>query len=230
MKLRDCRIVLILLLLVAGVPAAAQKLSPKLDRSRTMVPPEEPPPPYPPLTGAVADSVRAAMSAYEDAVLARDGRVAGQHVTRASHAYYARFREMALGAPEAVLRAAPLLDRLTILMIRHRIPADQLRKLSGDSVFPYMIENGWVRGSRGSTTVKEVYGSGARAAIRSNGEMYFLREDGAWRLDLVHTAAVAANGVFRGLEGRMTEDEFLLFTLEHSTGRKPGPEIWQPLP
>ncbi|HEX8275338.1 MAG TPA: hypothetical protein VF615_22080 [Longimicrobiaceae bacterium] len=249
MHLRSCAVAAAAcaLLLAAGPePAPAQK-SPNpagAQKSRNpagrppqvmMIPPEEPPPPYPPLDGAEAEAVRAAMYGYKTAVVRRDGAAAARLVTRRSRDYFARMRDMAVFAPEAQVRAAPPMDRLVILTLRHRVPADELRALTGDAVFAYTIDHGWV----GSDAARrppgriegEVFGEGDRAILREGfQDTQFVREDGAWRWDMLRLFEEAGAPKVPGGPGGMTEDEFLISTLETSSGRKVSPSVWQPLP
>ena len=208
---------LVLLALCFAAPAAAQ--------------PDEPPPPYPPLAGPDADAIRATVRDYQAAVLRRDGPAAGRLVGRESRGYYARMRDMAVSAPEAQVRAAPLMDRMTILMFRHRVPADQLRTLGGDAAFEHTISDGWVTGMDGDdiTARAAIYGQGDRAVIRYDGDMHLVREEGAWRLDMMPIILAASEEFAQGMDSA-EQDEFLLFVMKQSNGRDPSPDIWQPLP
>jgi hypothetical protein len=208
------------LVLMCGAPAAAQKTRPAT-------------PPGPRLEGPVADSVRGVLQAYVDAVSRQDGEAAARLVTRATRDHYARMRDMAVSAPEARVRAMPLMDRMYILMMRHLIPIDELRVLAGDAVFAYTITHGWL-GSDAQTLppgASEVYGEGDRAVLRMGPEdVQLMREDGAWRWDMMPLIQ-AASAEFAPEPGTgMTEDDLLMQVLEYSNGRRPSRDIWQPLP
>jgi hypothetical protein len=208
--------VLALLVLACGAPAAAQPA---------------PQAPYPPLPEAEADAVRQVLREYVDAVARGDGEAAARLVTRGTRGYYARMRDMAVSAPEAEVRAMPLMERFSILMMRHFIPPDDLRALTGDAVFAYTIAHGWLgeEGARMPPEPLEVYGEGGRAVIRAgDSDLPFVREDGAWRWDML--AVIQAAGASLAPEPGMTEDEFVIAVLEGSSGRKVPPTIWQPLP
>jgi hypothetical protein len=109
-------------------------------------------------------------------------------VTRATRAYYAEMRDLAMTAPEARVRALPLMDRVSVLMYRHRVPAGVLRTLTGDAAFAYTISEGWVdRTARWEPPATlEVFGSGDRAVVRDGGTIaHFVREEGAWPWDMM---------------------------------------------
>jgi hypothetical protein len=212
--------VLALLVLVCGAPAAAQ-------------PPAEAPP-YPPLRGAEADAVLGVLRQYVDAVSRGDGEAAARLVTRGTRGYYARMRDMAVAAPEAEVRAAPLMDRLSILMMRHLIPPGDLRALTGDAVFAYTVAHGWLGEDAGRMPPGplEVYGEAGRAIIRmeDGSATHFVREDGAWRWDMLPDIQAASTSLAPDPADGLTEDEFVILVLEAGSGREVSPTIWQPLP
>lgn len=206
------------LCLAHGAPAAAQ---PGQD------------PPYPPLAGAEAEAVRAVVREYQQAAARRDGAATARLVTRDTRGYYARMRDMAVSAPEAQVRALPLMERMMVLMYRHRVPAGELRALPASSAFAYTIDAGWVSGDADGdmASLGEIYGEGDRAVLRLGGEdIPFLREDGVWRWDMMPMLLAASEEFAPDPASGMTEDEFLLFVLKYSDGRDPSPDIWQPLP
>lgn len=187
-----------------------------------------------PLPQAEADAVRAAARDYIAAAHGRDGAAAARLVSRETRAHYARLARLAVSAPEAQVRAAPLMERLMILMYRHRVPAADLRGLAGDAAFAYTIDEGWVSGDAdGGPDVSQVpvYGKDDHAVL-GDGEaaVYFIREDGAWRWDMMPTVRAASATLAPPPDSGMTEDEFVMFVLKYSSGRDPSPDIWRPLP
>jgi hypothetical protein len=60
-----------------------------------------------------AADVRACFDAYKKAILAQDGKAAGELVDSRTLAYYGRMRDAALKTPAAEVRKLPMLDRLT---------------------------------------------------------------------------------------------------------------------
>lgn len=216
------------LALLYGAPGAAQKVPPG-----QAPPPAPEPPSYPLLAEPDAEAIRTVVREYQRAADRRDGAAAARLVTRGTRGYYGRMRDMAVAAPEAEVRAAPLMDRFTILLYRHRVPAAELRALPADSAFAYTISAGWVDGDADDDVASqgEVVGAGDRAILRIEGEeIYFLREDGVWRWDMMPALLAASEAFAPDPESGMTEDEFVIFVLEQSTGQTVSPRIWQPLP
>jgi hypothetical protein len=119
------------------------------------------------------------------------------------------------------------------------VPAAELRALTGDAAFAYTIDEGWV-----SEDAEEdpdlsgfkVYGKNDHAVLWDEEDLedeevvYFLREDGAWRWDMMPTIRAASAALVPDPDSGVTEDEFMLFIVKHSNGRDPSPTIWQPLP
>jgi hypothetical protein len=209
------------LVLAYAAPAPAQDT----------IPPEDFAAAYPPLPQAEADAVRAVARDYIAAAHRRDGAAAARLVSRETRAYYTGLAQLAVSAPEARVRAAPLVERVMILMFRHRVPAGELRTLAGDAVFAYTVDNGWVTVDVEDPilTGTQAYGTRDRAVLRDRGEdVHFLREDGGWRWDMMPTIQAASTEL--AANAGMTEDEFVLFVLKYSDGRDPSPDIWQPLP
>lgn len=180
------------------------------------------------IQGPVADSVRAVLRGYLGTAQRADGPAAARMVTRGTRDFYARMRDLAVSAPEAVVREQPLMDRMTILMMRHRIPAAELRALEGDAVFAYTVSNGWVGGAGDIPEPSEIFGEGDRAmALVGALTLDFVREDGEWRWDMLPMLRMASEQM--APEG-VSEDEFLMLVLRYSNGREPTPAVWQPLP
>ena len=225
--LRNASIALLAPLLVAALAAPC--------RAQTdTVAPEEPgiPPGFTALSGVEAQSVRAALQGYAAAVRRRDGSAAAQAVSRATRAYYAQMRDLAMTAPEAQVRALPLMDRISVLMYRHRVPAGVLRTLTGDAAFAHTVSEGWVaRTATGQwSATAPVFGNGDRAIVRDGGlDVQMVREEGAWRWDMMPFIRAASTQFTQNLPAGMTENDFVLLVLSTSTGRPASPSVWQPV-
>jgi hypothetical protein len=212
------------LVLAHAAPAAAQPPG--------STDPQAAEPAYPPLTGPDAEAVRDVVRQYQAAIERRDGAAAARLVSRDTRAYYSRLLGMAVSATEEQVRAAPLMDRVTILLYRHRTPAGELRALAPDQAFAHTISAGWVTATDGEELASrsEAFGEGDRAILRYDGDTHFVREEGAWRWDMMPLIQAATAEMEQGMSSREEQDEFLMFVLKQSDGRDPSPDIWQPLP
>lgn len=211
------------LVLAFAAPASAQDTIPGEDFSG-----------YPLLPKVEAEAVRAVARDYIAAARQRDGTAAARLVSRETREYYARMAAMAVSAPEAQVRAAPLMERIMILMYRHRVPAGELRSLAGDAAFAYTIDQGWV--SKDAEEDPDLSGvdvfGGADHAIMGEGPetIFFVKEDGGWRWDMMRTIQAASTSLAPPPGSGMTEDDFVMYILKYSNGRDPSPRIWRPLP
>ncbi|HKP76191.1 MAG TPA: hypothetical protein VJT67_11750 [Longimicrobiaceae bacterium] len=198
------------------------------------LPPEEPglPPGYVRLASAQSDSVLAVLRGYLDAIHRHDGAAATQAVTRGTRAYYAQMRDLALTAPEAKVRSLPLMDRLSVLMYRHRVAPEVLRTLTGDAAFAHTISDGWVdrTARQGSFPTLEVYANGDQALLRDGAlQIRMVREDGAWRWDMMPMIRSASAEFAGSIPAGMKEDEFIFLVLSNSNGLPVSPSVWQPV-
>jgi len=193
------------------------------------LPPEEPGPPpgFTAMPAAGADSVRAVLRGYLEAVRSHDGTAAARLVTRGTRAYYAQMRDLAMTASEAKVRDLALIDRLSVLMLRHRVPPDVLRTLTGDSVFAYTISDGWVQAPAADPPAPTlVFANGDRAMMKLEGLfLQMQREEGAWRWDML---PVIRSDAMRVPDG-MKEEDFISLVLQTSNGRPMTPSVWQPV-
>ena len=110
--------------------------------------------------------------------------------------------------------------------------------MTGREIIVYAVAQGWID-KDGAASIRlgdfAVKGDFASGGLLGNGgevspfRLEFLREDGEWRLDLAEMLKIARFGIDYAVQQTgMSEEEFLLFVLEYSSGRKPGPEIWSP--
>lgn len=182
--------------------------------------------------------VRRVFDRYQAAVVAADGEATLAAVDRRTVAYYGTMVGLALDADSATVAALPFMDRLMVLSLRHRVPADTLRAFDGARAFAYGVAHGWTdqgAAARQSLGGVRVAGDSASADLLLNGVAVpgvafgFVREEG-WRLDLTSVLDASAPAMRAAVEEMgETEDGFIVFALRALTGRAPGPELWRPV-
>lgn len=194
--------------------------------------------PLPATAQEEAAAVRDSFLDYKASILAGDGAAAAALVTQRTHALYRGFADGALTLDKPGLDGLPVMDRMSVLQLRHQMTRQQLESMSGSEIVAYAVDHGWI-GKDGAARLQvghfTVDGSSATAPILGGDgketllRMRFTREEGIWRLDLVELMALTRVAVVQAIrQTGMTEDEFILFALEAASGRKPGPEIWNP--
>ena len=188
--------------------------------------------------GKDARKVAAAFKEYQSAILNDQAFKAIQVVDQRTHDYYQNMLGTILSADSLAVEALPLLDRMTVLMTRYRVPLDTLLRINGDGLFLYAIRNGMVVKSGvmnlscGPVTVT---GDFASAQMLVNQELtplefHFYRENKQWRINLPSVFSVAQSGL-QGLiasEG-ITENQFIQGILTTIPGQITIPQAWQPL-
>lgn len=182
--------------------------------------------------------VRQAFESYRSAILSRDGDAAASLAADSTLDYYEEMRRLALRAPRGELQDRRIIDRFTTLFLRHVVPAKDLLGMTGEDVFAFAIERGWIgeaRVTRLDIGAVEVVGDTAAVEVRSSGggepfSFVFVREGAAWKIefgDLLQIADALFAEQARKLD--VTQNEFILQLLESQSGRQPSAEIWQPL-
>ena len=184
------------------------------------------------------DDVKESFLTYKTAILEADGAAAAKVVTQNSRAYFRSLAEQALTLDRAGLHEIHLTDRLYAMLLRHNLDRTQLQQMSGGQVVSYAVDHGWI-GRNGVSQLRlghyEVEGDHASGTIlrpdglKSSFKMEFVKEGGRWLLDLVALMDLTRTAFeFAVQQSGLSEDEFVFLMLEQGTGRKPGPEIWNP--
>lgn len=192
-----------------------------------------------PAAAAPVDDVRESFIAYKSAIIEADGEAAAAVVTQNSRDYFRMLADQALTLDRAGLHQIHLTDRLYAMLLRHSLDRTTLEKMSGSDVVSYAVDEGWI-GRNGASQLRlghyEVDGDHASGTIlrpdglKSSFKMEFVREGGKWLLDLVALMKLTRTAFeYAVQQSGLSEDEFVILMLEQGSGRKPGPDIWNPM-
>lgn len=174
---------------------------------------------------------------YKTAVANGNGAEVLSLVSNNTILYYGSLIDMVKNADSSKLETANLLEKFSVLAIRHSVDWGMLRAMDGQSLLMFAIENGMI----GRETARTAIGSvKLRNESLAAGELVldgrptgntadFYWESGRWKVDL--TAVLKANEI--GLKKmlskpNLTENQSILLTLKETFGKEPGREIWQP--
>ena len=184
------------------------------------------------------DAVKKCFDNYKKSILEGQGKEAIKYVDRKTTDYYDKELNLALTGDSSTIDELGLLDKLTVLIARHRIPKKDLLQMTGKTFFIYAVDNGMI-GKNSVITIQigdvNVEGNFANGQMVSNGQktpLYFQfnKEDNEWKVDLTSIfpqSNMALNQML--LDQGLTHNQFIFQTLESLTGRKVTGDIWKPL-
>ncbi len=143
--------------------------------------------------------IRGVFLDYRTAALSGDGARAAALLSSMTAAHLGWMRDLALHAPLEELALHPIVNQLLVLRLRQFVPLEELRAMSGEQVLALALSRGWL----GRDVVANVelgqiepQGDGADAELLVSGHPHewrhlFLRENGAWRFELLQAFGVA---------------------------------------
>jgi len=179
--------------------------------------------------------VKQTFNSYKSAILNDKGDEAIKFVDSRTIKYYSDILELVKNADSAKVNSLSLLDKLLVFTIRHLISKEDILSFSGKGLLVYSIKSGMVgknsvaNNSIGNVTINNDF---AKGQLITNGQedpfyYHFYKEGGQWKIDLT---SIISNSTlaFKKMveESGQSENEYLFYLLEISTGKKPGQEIW----
>ncbi len=186
-------------------------------------------------------AVRDVFEGYKRALLVGDGRAAADLVDAATTEYWEQLRALARDGDEEVIARRSFLERLLVLAVRQRFPAEVLDRLELAEVMKVAVDAGWIAGSAieqlemGEVTVD---GSTARGVVVQSGlaalapadsatplVYEFVRERGQWRFrfaSLLHSLERLLAELLEQLGA--SEDEILFAIIESLGGERIVPQ------
>ena len=185
-----------------------------------------------------ANSVRQAFSQYRAALLKQDGEAAVEVLSQPTVDYYGTMQHLAVCGSAEEIKRQSFIDRMQVLLMRVRVPADDLLAMSGREMLIYAIEQGWIgRSDVVSASVGEVSITGGTAVGQhvvqgqpSQAKFHFVNEAGVWKLDLLPTieASGQAMSIVAKQQGR-PENELLGQLMTLVTQKQLKTADWQPI-
>jgi hypothetical protein len=182
--------------------------------------------------------VQEAYNNYKSAILNDKGEEAVNYVDSRTIKYYGDILETVKSADKARINSLSLLDKLMVLIIRHKVPKEDILSFDGKQLLIFAIKNGMVgKSSVSNNSIGEVIidKEFAKGQYISNGKttnvsLHFYKEEGQWKIDLTSIFGIA-NLAFKQMIDKSGEDEDVVIfsVLESMTGKKPTEEIWQPI-
>jgi hypothetical protein len=175
---------------------------------------------------AIAETFVTARGALQD----RDGERVLSTLSEADRLRVETIRAAALSGTQASLSALSPSERFAARGLRHYMSQAEIRRREPAALVEYALDKGWL----GPNIIRQaglgrvsVQGRKATAALLVNGQPVlvpaaFVREDGAWRIDLGQSLEIADVLVrTTAALSKRTEDQVIAETLERLSGRAP---------
>ena len=175
---------------------------------------------------------------YKNAILNDKGTLAANLLDSRTVNYYSTILDDVKTADSLEVDSMGIMDKMTVLIMRHSTPKNDLLKFDGKSLLIYAIDNGMVgKNSAVNAELGEVttHDDFAKAEFLVNGQktpffFHFYREDNVWKIDLTHLFSLVSMSFKKMIQGSgENENDFILNLIEISTGKKPTENIWKPI-
>jgi len=183
-------------------------------------------------------SVVESFETYKDAILNDKGEIAVSSVDSRTLSYYSNILNQTKEADSTKLNSLGVIDKFTVLTMRHKASKEEILSFNGKGVLEYAIKNGMVgKNSVANTTIGEVIidGDFAKGQLVKNGQkapfyFHFYKENNIWKIDITSLFSAGVMAFKKMIEDSgKNENDFFLYILEAMTGKKPSPEIWNPI-
>ena len=175
---------------------------------------------------------------YKTAVLNDKGDDAYNCVDSTTIKYYTDILEKAKHADYKIINSLKVLDKMTILTIRHYSTKEEILSFDIRNLFIYTIKKGMVgkngvsKSSLGEITIngKSAIGQFVADGQKAPFGFKFNNEQGKWKIDITSIFDITAPLIEKNIRlSGLSENEFIFTILENLTGKKPNSEIWEPL-
>lgn len=184
------------------------------------------------------EAILETFAAYKNQILNDMGSLAVNLVSESTIAYYQKISDLTRTADSTTVSNLPLLDKMTVLLIRHRTPADKITGFNGKSLFVYSINEGMIsKGTVATVSVGHIVVNEdfATTKLEKDGEFApfgfdFYREGGRWKIDLTSVFSASAPA-FRAMveSSGQSENAFLMDLMQKMNGMAAKPSIWYPV-
>lgn len=182
------------------------------------------------------ESIKKTYDSYNDFLSKANGAEAVKYVDSHTIQYYNAIAELSRDADSLKIESLPLLDKIMVLITRHRVPKEQLLKFDGRELFIYSIENMMVD-TKSSPVLKlgtvTIDNDSAKAQLLFKDAEYplylnFYKEQGQWKYDLTSSFAIALPALKKYVD-EMNEKLVINMMLNADPQHKPSPYIWRPI-
>lgn len=154
--------------------------------------------------------------------------------------YFSDLKNLALTADREVIEKLKPIDRFQVLALRHIKNREELAEITEEGLFRQAVLQGWFFvGDKPEVRIDYIDimpgGNEAMADIIVNSmipdeRLEFSREKGLWKMNLLQLLPRQEEKILMTLHQKgQSEEEFFWNFLQQETGRKPSPDIWDPI-
>lgn len=175
---------------------------------------------------------------YKAAILNDDGDTAYDLVDKNTKEWYSKTLDRVMHWERDQIMQLGTIDKMQVIIIRHRIPKEELLQMSSESLFKYAVNNGWV-GKNAVSGIEigkvDIQGEFATGVVRSDGQdsplrFHFYKEDDSWHIDLTEMNKWGEAAFVAQIEqSGLTEIDYIFRITQVISGKPVQSDIWNPL-
>lgn len=176
---------------------------------------------------------------YKNAVLKSDTKTAILQLDKSSFKYYEDILNTSLRADEAQIKTLDVLDRLMVLSVKHRVPKEELVKMTGRDLLIYALDKDIINNNRvenmgiGDIDVNGPIAYGQFLQNDQNIALYvgFSYDQSQWRLDVTSLAEPTGFAIKKlaKLQNKSENDVIIIMVESATPGQKVSKDIWKPI-
>ena len=186
----------------------------------------------------IQSDVHATFKTYKKAILEGDGAAAYRAIDQNTRDYYDRLLADSHSATKQQIEKMGLIDKMQIIVMRHRVPKDQLLAMDGKALFIHAVDKGYV-GKDGASKldIGKVTATGKFAnavavvgGVETPLRLHFHQEADGWKLDVAQMSKLG-EAVFLKLakDSGMSENDYIFYLVRIVSGKPVQDSVWEPL-
>ena len=186
---------------------------------------------------SATEQVSSVFETYKTAIVSGQGDKALSVVDQHTVDYYNDMLTLALTANRQTLQQTTLTDQMSVLFLRHKIPAQDLRGMNGSELFVYSVDNKMIGSNLGQIGMGEarISGNEATAPLVVNGQevpayLKFYKQDGSWKIDITSIMSLAEKGLEMMMkQSGQSRNDFIDQLMTLSIGVENVDKLWEPV-
>jgi hypothetical protein len=182
--------------------------------------------------------IREIFDNYKSAIINGNGEEAVKYMDSRTIKYYSDILEHVKTSDSAAVENLNVLDKITVLSIRHRAPREDILNFDGKALVIFAFNSGMI----GKNSVEKysissvaIDSSFAKAHFMANGNptpfyFHFHKEEGKWKIDLNSLYPISEKTFKRIAEdSKQNGNGCLLSLIGIMTGEMPDNKVWHPV-